>query len=757
REVGGKVLSPPFAPSSEFLLGTDQQGRDILSLLLSGARRTFTIAFFAVLARVVLGGLLGCLAGWFAGSLLDRALMSAIEVVAAFPALLLALVVIFALGVKQGVWVFVVGLCAVGWGEAAQFVRAQVMTIREKEYIEGALAVGLGDMQVLLRQVLPNLFPSLMVLASLEMGGVMMLLGELGFVGVFIGGGMQTTNVLDQAITYFDVPEWGVMLSNTWRYFRSYPWATFYPALAFTITIVGFSLFGEGLRRLTERLTVNLNRVFNRYTIGAAVAVAVLGSVAAEGTGPWGRYKPLADSFDPARAMAHVQVLTSAGMEGRRTGTPGVERAADYIADQMRSVGLLPAGEVRAPDYTYFVTGKRDLYDLAEAPRLVLKTWDGEEIGPLVYGEDLLEYVGAHVQSGSAHGEVVYAASSPLGSAYFAGEGLWEAAMNGRIVLTEGITPPIERTAALAVLAIGSRERLQRRDLQSDRGGEWAHQGRPYLFVSEELAERILQVRGYSLQELRERTRSLAFNEGLVVETGVVADVNVPMERRADVPVRSVLAVFPGTDVQLDEEAIFIVAHYDGLGTWPDGTFFPGANDNASGVAVMLEAARVLKESGFKPKRTIFFLAWSMAERREELDLRRMLSARVGFVEAYRLTSVIEVRGVGASTGANLVLDQSSSGRVTDVFREAARRQGVTVSTRGSTVHSSYLYPQYGAHYIHTPGRERLPYMALSWDGSDAHEHRPTDTADSLDPQRLAQAGRVLLLAVMRMAGEARY
>ncbi len=757
RMVEGKFLSPPFPPSSEFPLGTDQQGRDILSLLLAGARRTFAIAFFAVLTRVVLGALLGCLAGWFAGSLLDRALMSAIEVLAAFPALLLAVVVIFALGVKQGMWVFVAGLCAVGWGEAAQYVRAQVMTIREREYIEGALAVGLGDMQVLLRQVLPNLFPSLMVLACLEMGGVMMLLGELGFIGVFIGGGMRTTNVMDQAVTYFDVPEWGVMLSNTWRSFRTYPWATLYPALAFTISVVGFNLFGEGLRRLTERLTVNLNRVFNRYTIGAAAAVAVLVLVAAEATGPWGKYRPMADSFDAARAMSHVQALAGPEMEGRRTGTPGFDEAADYIAAAFREVGLLPAGEVQAPKYTCFITAKPDLYDLAETPRLALRTADGQEIGPLSYGVDYLEYTDGHVQRGSASGEVVFAASSSTVSSYGVGELPWLEPLAGRVILTDAVTPPIERSAAAAVLVIRRGERLARRELQVERGGDWPHRGRPYLYVSEEVAERILALGGHSLQELRDEARALPDNQGLTADTGVFAELSVDIAERADVPVRHVMAMLPGTDVQLDEEAIFVVAHYDGLGRWPDGVLLPGANDNASGVAVMLEAARVLKESGFSPRRTIFFLAWCMAERRQELDLTRMLSARPGFLEAYRIAAVVEVRGVGAGTGANLVLDQATSGRVTEAFREAARREGVPISTRGETVHSTGTFPYYGASFIPTPGKPRLPYLALSWDGSQATQHLPEDTVDSIDPQRLARAGRVLSLALMRLAGEPKY
>ncbi len=758
-EVNGQMVSPPFPPSAEFPLGTDQQGRDILSLLLVGARRTMTIAFFAVLARVLLGALLGCLAGWFAGSLLDRALMSAVEVLAAFPALLLSMVIIFALGVKQGMWVFVAGLCIVGWGEAAQFVRGQVMAIREKEYVEGALAVGLGDMQVLLRQALPNLFPSLVVLAFLEMGGAMMLLGELGFIGIFIGGGVRTRNVMDQAITYFDVPEWGVMLSNTWRTFRTHPWATLYPALAFTVTIVGFNFFGEGLRRLTERLTVNLNRVFNRYTVGAAAAVAVLGVVAAEGAGPWGRYEAMVGGYDTSRAMAHVQALAGPEMEGRRSGTPGLDLAADYIAGEFKSYGLLPAGaEAKGGSYTYFQTVGQDYYDLAGPAQLSLRMPDGSELGPLAYGTDYLEWTGDHLQLGTASGELVFAAAGARGAAsYGLAQPAWAAPAAGRVVMTESLDEVARYRHARAVLLIVPAEQLAQRHLQGGSLASLESLDVPYLYISEETAERILQVRGYSLAELRERQQELGTNDGFTLATGLQATVSVEADVRYGVPTRQVLAMFPGTDDELDEEAIFVVAHYDGLGCWPDGVCIPGANDNASGVAAMLEAARLLKESGFRPKRTVFFVAWAAAERRQELDLTAMLAGRVGFLDVYRIASVVEVRGVGAGSGSGLVLDQASSGRTTDTFREAARRSGVSVSTRGHGLHSSAIYPGYGANFIPLPGRVRLPYVAISWDGADAGEHLAGDTVENIDPQKLEQSGRVLALALMRMAGEAKY
>ena len=733
------LAAPPFAPAADCPLGTDQQGRDILSLLLVGARQTLTVALFAMFARMVVGTLLGGLAGWFAGGLLDRAILAAIDVLGAFPSLLLAMILIFACGIKQGTGAFVAGLCLVGWGEVAQFVRGQVLSIREREYIEAAVAVGLNDVGILLHQALPNLLPSLIALAFLETSGAMALLGELAFVGVFIGGGFQTTDMASRPVAYFDTPEWGAMLANTWRYFRSYPWTTFYPALAFAVAALGLNLFGEGLRRLTERLTVSL-RPLSRGTVAAFGLVALVGALGLEAASPWVRYRPMANAFDPQHALAHVRVLASSEMEGRRSGTPGLDRAADYIAGQLRAMGLQPAGEAHGGAYTCLQTSLRDLCDLAGLPQLSLKTPGGQELAPLAYAQDFREYYDYVPRAGSARGEVVLVGASELVTQ------AQSRRLAGRIALLDGEPPFLERPGAAALLIIAPAERLARHDLPPDVMRTPQQQEVPYLYISEQVAERILAVGGHSLAELRRQHGSTGPGQGLWIQTGVIAEVSVRLAVRRDVPIRNVLAMLPGRDARLAREAIFVVAHYDGLGRWPDGTILPGANDNAAGVAVMLETARLLGESEFQPKRTVFFVAWAPGERWSALDPQAMLAARPGFLE-YRVTAVIEVRGVGAGSGQGLALSPASSYRAVQVLRQAARRQGVPTNTQGQVLHSTRVQTWY----------TRLPYAALSWQDSDQHEHQVTDTADSVNPQKLGRAGRVLALALMYMAGEARY
>ena len=757
--TNGELISPPFAPSDTYPLGSDAQGRDILSLILVGARRTLMLAFFAVLARLVVGTVLGCLAGWFANSALDRFLLSVVEVIAAFPALLLAMVLIYALGIRQGLWVFVVALCAIGWGEPLQFVRSQVMSIREKDYIEGAWATGLGDLQILVRHVLPNLLPSLVVLAFLDMGGVLMLLGELGFLGVFIGGGFAAEGRDQATVAYFDVPEWGVILSNTWRGFRSHPWMAFYPALALTAAILGVNLFGEGLRRLTERLTLNLNRLFNRYTLASATAVVVVFVLGMEAVGPWATYTPQTKAFDAQRAMADLRYLAGPELNGRLTGTADLDTAADYIATRFKELGLQPAGE----SSTYFQGIQRSYRDLTALPELTFKDPIGQPIAELKYGRDFVESPDHLLETSELRGDVVYIGLTPdantwpnTGPVLSGAKGMIDPfTLGDKMVLYSGESIPsaLRRVEMGALLIVKPQEELSHRQLpalHAQAGGAWYRQIRiPYVYISPAVAERLLAPAGYTLAELSERQTRLGSGEGFSVETGIQGELNLEAAVQREMETRNVIGFLPGRDVELDEEAIIVMAHYDGLGRAPDGTLYPGANDNASGVAMMLEIARMWQEQEFRPKRTIIFVAWAGGERRLEADVDRFMRAKRGFIGAYRVAAIVELIGVGAGEGEEILLDRSTSDRLKELFQKAARRVGVEATTRGRGIHDDYsLYP-------YPDGK--LAQITLTWEGSGLHAHTPRDTVENIDPEKLRKMGRTAALGLMVLTRETNY
>ena len=138
-----EMVSPPFEPSANYPLGTDQWGNDLLSLLLYGARMTLIAGVYITLTRVVLGTFLGVISGWREGRFIDRIIKSLSDLISSVPVLLSSLIIIYALNIENGLWVFLVALSLVGWTETAQLVRSEVMRIREREFIEAARSIGM--------------------------------------------------------------------------------------------------------------------------------------------------------------------------------------------------------------------------------------------------------------------------------------------------------------------------------------------------------------------------------------------------------------------------------------------------------------------------------------------------------------------------------------------------------------------------------------------------------------------------------------
>jgi Zn-dependent M28 family amino/carboxypeptidase len=233
------------------------------------------------------------------------------------------------------------------------------------------------------------------------------------------------------------------------------------------------------------------------------------------------------------------------------------------------------------------------------------------------------------------------------------------------------------------------------------------------------------------------------------VETGIQGELSLETAVQREMETRNVIGFLPGVDVALDEEAIIVMAHYDGLGRAPGGTLYPGANDNASGVAMMLEIARMWQEQDFRPKRTVIFVAWAGAERRLRADVDRFLRAKTGFIGAYRVAAVVELIGVGAGEEEKILLDRSTSDRLTELFQKAAKRLKVEATTRGTGIHDDYsLYPY--------PDGD-LAQITLTWEGSGVHAHTPADTVENIDLEKLSKMGQTAALGLMVFARETNY
>ena len=221
----------PVGPNPRFPLGADLLGRDVLSRVLYGARVSLLVSCLGTLLALVLGLGAGLLAGFRRGAL-DMVISRFVDAVMAIPVLLLAIALASVLR-GGSVWVVILILGLVNWTYLARIIRAEVLSLREKDFVEAARALGARDRAILLRHLLPNLVGPIVVFATLSMAGNILLESALSFLGV----GVRPPT-----------PSWGNMIEEGMLFYNVAWWITLFPGLAILLTVVSFNLVGDGLR-----------------------------------------------------------------------------------------------------------------------------------------------------------------------------------------------------------------------------------------------------------------------------------------------------------------------------------------------------------------------------------------------------------------------------------------------------------------------------------------------------------------------------
>jgi peptide/nickel transport system permease protein len=224
--LGDRLLSP----SAAHWLGTDELGRDLLSRILFGARISLQIQIVAVVLALLVGVILGSVGGYLGGRT-DNLIMRCMDVLLAFPSIFLALAIIAALGTGLFNLMLAAGISSIP--AFARIVRASILSLKEREFVEAALALGSGTNRVMFRHLLPNCLAPIIVQSTLRMATVLLTASGLSFLGL----GVQPPT-----------PEWGAMLSNARSYLMVAPHVATIPGLAIMVVVVGFNLFGDGLR-----------------------------------------------------------------------------------------------------------------------------------------------------------------------------------------------------------------------------------------------------------------------------------------------------------------------------------------------------------------------------------------------------------------------------------------------------------------------------------------------------------------------------
>ena len=226
-------------PSGAHPLGTDELGRDILTRMLYGSRVSLLVGIVPTLISMLAGAILGILAG-FLGGIVDTVIMRLADIMLAFPSMLLAMVIMYTLG--DGIVNIFLALALVNWASVARIVRSETLRLREAEYVEAARSIGVTRAKIMLKHILPNCVPSMIVLFTLNIPSAILSESSLSFLGLGIRPPMAS---------------WGMMVSVGRQYLYSNPWLSLAPSAAIMIIVLAFNFLGDGLR---DALDPHLNR-----------------------------------------------------------------------------------------------------------------------------------------------------------------------------------------------------------------------------------------------------------------------------------------------------------------------------------------------------------------------------------------------------------------------------------------------------------------------------------------------------------------
>ena len=228
------IMNRLSAPSAEHLLGTDEGGRDILARMLYGSRVSLLAGVLPTLMSMILGAALGLISG-FAGGIADEIIMRVADVMLAFPSTLLAMLIMYTLG--GGLMNVFLTLSLVSWAGIARVVRSETLRLRGSVYVTAARSIGVPKARIILRHILPNCIPTLIVLFTLNVPSAILTESSLSFLGL----GIQPPDT-----------SWGLMINQGRQYLYNAPWCSFAPCIAIMLIVLAFNFLGDGLRDVLD-------------------------------------------------------------------------------------------------------------------------------------------------------------------------------------------------------------------------------------------------------------------------------------------------------------------------------------------------------------------------------------------------------------------------------------------------------------------------------------------------------------------------
>ena len=357
------LAAPPFEPAKDAPWGTDRIGRDIQSLIIYGTRLTILVSLLVVAGRFIIAIPLGLISGF--GNYAATALINQFNVIfSALPALLIGVIILkmnFFVNLYKGqsIIAFVIVLTFIGWAKLGSIIMNRVQEILAKPFIKGEIAIGKSRFQIAFGNVLPHLVAELTVLFFMEIARVLTMMMQFGIFGVFIGNLRIVESNEGGILAFMNIsfePEWASMLGTGKDYIRTAPWTVLYPGMAFFISILGFNMFGEGLRKILQQKdsrllsiirriiisdvlgkgrTFKTNRISKKsWTLMACFSIIAVSLI----------FSSTIISLKHQRFSISDPVLSHSYLDEEQVliGTPEAAETATFIAEAMKGFGLKP-------------------------------------------------------------------------------------------------------------------------------------------------------------------------------------------------------------------------------------------------------------------------------------------------------------------------------------------------------------------------------------------------------------------------------
>jgi len=351
------IEKAPYVPDKDLILGSDEMGRDIWSYMVYGTRLTLTLGLLMALGQFLVAIPIALLGG-FGNRFAKSTIMQFNVIFSAIPALLISIILLkldFFVGLNKqySIIAFVIVMTIIGWAKIASIIIQRVEAINQLPFIRGEVAIGKRRWRIALENVIPHLAPEVIILFFMEIARDLTLIMQLGIFGVFVGNLRIIMSSDNGILTYYNTsfePEWASMLGTSKDFIRVAPWAVIFPATAFFITVLGFNLFGEGLRNVLQKKDSKAVSTFRKIITGdikglwqkaskkskiSNIAISVISIVVlvvilfSDGT----KYK---FTIEANPEIAYDQVII---------GTEEAEKTAEYIAGKMNDFGIEPMNE----------------------------------------------------------------------------------------------------------------------------------------------------------------------------------------------------------------------------------------------------------------------------------------------------------------------------------------------------------------------------------------------------------------------------